>query len=307
MSESTKGVSSMGEIFQLGHAAVAELFLDPVEITEKVDGSFISWTINKEGEILMRSKGQQLFDDAPSSKMFKAGMDAIRQRKDFLTPGWIYRGEYLSKPKHNSLAYERTPQGNIVLFDIEMAPGNHAGPLMRTSEAQRMGLTAVPVIYEGIADAQFAMSLLDRFSVLGGQKIEGVVVKSYSRFIHGKMMMAKYVSAEFKEKHATEWKQSNPGKKDVIENLIEIYKHPNRWRKAVQHLRDEGLLDGSPKDIGPLLKEVSSDVLKEEEAAIKEALWKYAWPQISRGVGRGLPEWYKDQLALGEVNIESLD
>lgn len=82
----------------------------------------------------------------------------------------------------------------------------------------------------------------------------------------------------------------------MIETIIDIYKHENRWKKAIQHLRDEGVLQGAPQDIGPLMKEISQDVLKEEEQAIKEMLWKYAWPQISRGVTRGFPEWYKELL-----------
>ena len=35
-----------------------------------------------------------------------------------LTPGWTYRGEYLSKPKHNSLVYSRIPEKHVILFDI---------------------------------------------------------------------------------------------------------------------------------------------------------------------------------------------
>lgn len=303
---SDKGVSSMGEIFQLGHAAVGDLFEESIEITEKVDGSFFSFGII-DGELRMRSKGQQLFYDAPSAKMFQAGMASVEGIASLLVPGWVYRGEYLAKPKHNTLAYGRAPKGFIALFDIERAPGYHLLAPERLEEANRIGLEMAPVLFDGNAPYNestltLIQSFLERESFLGGQKIEGVVIKNFHRFIHGKPMMAKLVSAAFKEKHSTEWKNSNPGKKDVIETIIDIYKHENRWRKAIQHLRDDGSLESSPRDIGPLMKEISLDVLKEEEDSIKEALWKYAWPQISRGVTRGFPEWYKNYLLEESLN-----
>ncbi len=45
------------------------------------------------------------------------------------------------------------------------------------------------------------------------------------------------------------------------------------------------------------MREIPTDVLKECEDEIKEKLFKHFWPKISRGVTRGIPEWYKDQLA----------
>jgi hypothetical protein len=44
------------------------------------------------------------------------------------------------------------------------------------------------------------------------------------------------------------------------------------------------------------MKEVSSDVLKECKDEILEQLFAYAWPKISKGITRGLPEWYKSQI-----------
>lgn len=292
-----KGIRSMGEILHIAHASIREMFEDVVEVTEKVDGSFFSFCMLPSGELVMRSKGQQLFEGAPSSKMFNQAMEVVKLRADSLTPGWIYRGEYLMKPKHNSLAYDRVPLNNVAIFDIEIDMGTHLNAVDRNLEAHRLGFSFVPVLYQGyLSDPAAVQQFLGAESFLGGQNIEGVVVKSATHFLHGHMMMGKLVDEKFKEKHSTEWKNANPGKKDVIESIIDIYKHENRWKKAIQHLRDEGLLDGSPKDIGPLMKEISADVLKEEEAAIKESLWKYAWPQISRGVTRGFPDWYKQQL-----------
>ena len=89
----------------------------------------------------------------------------------------------------------------------------------------------------------------------------------------------------------------NPTGKDIIQELIASYRTPARWAKAVQHLRENGTLETSPRDIPALMKEVNLDVLKECEEEIRDALFKYAWPKVSRGLTSGLPQWWKDELA----------
>lgn len=288
-------IRGMGEIYSITHKAIEEIFDSPVECTEKVDGSFFSFAMIN-GELEMRSKGQKLHKEAPSSGMFLLGMQEVEKRDHMLHPGWIYRGEYLSRPKHNSLAYDRVPLGHVALFDIELSEGEHAASTLRGLEAIRLGFSSVPVLYEGMADLELVKKLLDTPSFLGGKKVEGVVVKNFKIWLHGHPLMGKLVSEEFKEVHQREWKTSNPGGKDIIETLIDRYRTDARWRKAIQHLRDEGRLTNSPQDIGPLLKEIGCDIIKEEESTIKEALWTWAWPRIQRGTCRGFPEWYKEFL-----------
>ena len=141
------------------------------------------------------------------------------------------------------------------------------------------------------------MELLDRTSVLGGQKIEGVVIKNYLRFgMDKKILIGKYVSEAFKEVHQASWKASNPGKSDVMDQLITTLRTPARWAKAVQHLRDAGKLEDSPKDIGLLIKETQDDIEKECLDLIRDKLVEWALPKIKRGCVGGLPEWYKEEL-----------
>lgn len=296
-------IPSYAEIMQAGHKGVSSMWGEPIEIQEKVDGSQISFMLDKEtGELCMRSKGQQLFEDAPSSGMFKEGIEAIKERADLLVPGHIWRGEYLRTPKHNSLAYDRIPQGHIVIFDIELSLGEFATSVQREEMASFLGLEVVPTLFQGTwgMDLPDLKKFLETPSFLGGQLVEGIVAKCYTQFYNGKPMMAKLVSEAFKEVHDKEWKKSNPTKKDVVETLIDQYRTEARWRKAVQHMRERGEITDSPRDIGPLLKEVSADILKEEEEAIKDALFKLTWPQISRGVCRGFPDWYKNELLEGD-------
>lgn len=288
---------SYPSIYALGHRVLEPLFTESVRIQEKIDGSQFSFGVF-EGELRCRSKGAQLIVDAPEP-LFARAVDSARAVASRLVDGWTYRGEYLSKPKHNTLNYNRVPSGHIILFDISDAQEGYLTHDAVGAEAARLGLEAVPQFFEGVwtEGADGLLALLEHESVLGGVKIEGVVVKSNT--LYGpdkKRLMGKFVSEAFKEVHNKEWKTTNPGSKDIIEQLVDRYRTEARWQKAVQHLREQGRIEGSPRDIGALMKEVSPDVLRESEDDIKDALMKWAWPQISRGVTRGLPEWYKEQL-----------
>ena len=285
---------SYPKIFALGHRMVAELLLDPVLVEEKIDGSQFSFG-RFDGGLKCRSKGAQLNVDVPE-RMFERAVEVARSLD--LHDGWTYRAEYLQKPKHNSLVYDRTPQNNIILFDINTGEEEYLSYEDKRGEANRIGLETVPLLYSGLVfSPQDILSFLDRVSVLGGQKVEGVVIKNYSRFgPDKKALMGKYVSEAFKEVHGKEWRENNPTSGDIIQRLILSLRTPARWAKAVQHLRERGEITDSPKDIGPLIKEVQRDIQEECADEIRDALYVHAVGHIRRGVTGGLPEWYKEEL-----------
>lgn len=287
---------SYGSIYNLGHRATAELFDGPVLVEEKVDGSQFSFGIFG-GELKCRSKGQQLVVDAPE-KMFAAAVASVQGRAHFLRDGWTYRAEYLQSKKHNTLCYERHPTGHLIIFDIATGEECYLDHYEKWAEAERIGLECVPVMHYGkVASADEVRVFLDRESILGGCKVEGVVIKNYAKFSPDKKtLMGKYVSEAFKEAHGTEWKKSNPRSGDIVQDLTVMFRTDARWQKAIQHLREDGRLEGSPRDIGNLIKEVQSDVQKECAEEIASRLVAFAMPQIMRGVTTGLPEWYKQQL-----------
>lgn len=88
----------------------------------------------------------------------------------------------------------------------------------------------------------------------------------------------------------------NPTSKDILERLSEKYRTPARWAKAVQRLKEQGKIQDQPQDIGLILKEVWPDIESECKEEIMEFLWNWASSHIRRGVTRGMPEWYKEQL-----------
>lgn len=290
-------INSYPTVYALGHKAIIDIFTGPVVVEEKIDGSQFSFGL-VDGVLECRSKGKQLVLDAPE-KMFTRAVASVRERLGLLNPGWIYRGEYLQTGKHNTLSYARVPAGHIIGFDIVTGPEIYLTPDEKRAEFARIGLECVPHLYSGIVDSMDMFNgFLQRESVLGGCKVEGVVVKNYSLFtVDKKVAMGKYVTEAFKEMHTSDWKDRNPESGDVVRKLIGEYRTEARWNKAVQHLRENGTLDGSPKDIGPLLREVSTDVYRECADEIKQKLFDWAWPKIQRGITTGLPEWWKQELA----------
>lgn len=294
-------IHSYASIYALGHRAVKPLLDSPVIVQEKIDGSQISFGMFQdiEGEWFpaARSKGAPLQILAPD-KMFAKGVDTVLQLADSLIPNWTYRGEYLAKPKHNALAYDRVPDRHIILFDVDMGDQDYLRPDQLAAEGRRIGLETVPTLYDGIVnDAGMFRSLLSTTSILGGQKVEGVVVKNYA--LYGpdkKVLMGKFVSEAFKEVHAHEWTKDNPKSGDILERLASKYTTAARWEKALQHLRESGQIEDSPRDIGLLIREVWPDIEKECADAIKDDLYEWAAGSLRRMSTRGLPEWYKQRL-----------
>ena len=288
-------IPSYSKVFAIGHKQILDLFDGSVLVEEKIDGSQFSMC-RKDGELFCRSKGKDLVIDAPE-QMFVKAVEVAKSLD--LVDDWTYRCEYLSKPKHNTLAYDRIPKQHLILFDIDMGLENYCHWNHKAMEAERLGLDVAPMLFMGdVTDLDMFLMFLERESVLGGTKIEGVVVKNYKKFTpDGKAMMGKYVSEKFKEKHRTQWKKTSPQQNDILQSLIESFTTEARWEKAIQHLAEQGKLEGSPRDIGPLIKEIPEDIRAECEDEIKDVLFKWSWPHIRRGVTKGAAEWYKERLA----------
>lgn len=187
-----------------------------------------------------------------------------------------------------------------MIFDINDGHESYLSYEDKAKEADRLGLECVRLLFTGMVEsAEQLRSFLDLESALGGQKIEGVVVKPRDYGLFGedkKVLMGKFVSEAFKEIHGAEWKKENPTAGDIMEQIALELRTPARWNKALQHLRESGMIEGSPRDIGPLMKEVPLDIEKECAEEIKDRLYRYAWPHIRRKVTQGLPEWYKGEL-----------
>lgn len=286
---------SYPKIYNLGHPWISTLFQEEVTVEEKVDGSQFSFGVIA-GELVCRSKGVQL-DLDNVDKLFAPAVHTARTIQPLLRNGWVYRGEALAKPKHNTLAYDRVPQGNIALYDVMRAHEAYVSRAELEGEAFVLGLEVVPLVFQGMFSGD-PEQLIDRVSFLGGAKIEGIVFKSRTQFGRdGKPMLGKYVRPDFRELNDKNWKLTNPGPTDIRQALAAKYCTKARWHKAVQHLAERGELQNAPQDIGNLMKEVHADLDGECKQEIMEDLWNWASKEFKRAACKGLPEWYKLELA----------
>jgi len=299
-------IPAFPKIFAIGERYIQDIFKGPVEITEKVDGS--QFVFGKVGGVTYcRSKGKMIEFDAPE-KMFIQAVEFVLSMVDILSDDTIYFSEYLGKPKHNVLCYDRVPKNNLALFGIANTDMSFVSKHEDLKElAEWLGIDVVPLLFSGvISKPDDIFVLIEREGFLGGPNVEGVVVKNYGQeyWIGGKLMplmCGKYVSEKFKEKHQKDWKKENTGK-GKWQVFCEGYRAEARWQKAVQHLRDNGDIEGSPRDIGKLIKEIQRDIIEEENENIRDFLWKQFGGDILRKSIAGFPEWYKEQLVNESFN-----
>ena len=239
-------------------------------------------------------------------KMFQGAVDHVLSVQDKMEPEAVYFAEYLGKPKHNVLAYNTTPKHGLALFGMMKGDGTWITQHQFLDWfARDLSIDVVPLLSHGkIENVEQVFALIDQESYLGGPKVEGVVVKNYKPyFIADRLipvMAAKYVSEKFKEKHEKNWRAENTGK-GKWEVYVQQFKSEARWQKAIQRLKETGEWEGNPRDIGKLIKDIQRDITEEEKHNIQEVLWREFGQSVLRVSIAGFPEWYKEQLAKGDL------
>jgi hypothetical protein len=305
------------KVYTLGDPKVRDLFaIGEVVLEEKVDGSQFRFGVNANGELWAGSHRVDFTLAKQPDKMFQKAVDYVESIKDRLQPGWAYFGEFLATPRHNTIAYERTPKNGIMLFDVYTNPeltdnvtNAWLSPTGVQQVAEELDVDG-PRIFAELSSApesfQALVPYLERKSYLGSAVIEGIVLKNYSMATtdpyHGHCpMMAKYVRQSFAEENRENWRQQ----RDIGAQLIARFKTVARWEKAVLHLRDDGKLEGSMRDMKNLVQEIQRDIDEEAKDAIVEMLWNHFEGPVKRGVLGGFAEWYKDRLATGQFSQET--
>lgn len=294
-----------GKTFALGHRATKGLLDKPVVVEEKVDGSQISWgLLGNPPRLSARSKRLALDLDEPPNLFAPSVASIGRMAEDgLLSPGVVYRGEAVSRPRHNTLAYDRVPEGHIALFDVDAGTQDYLDYEQKAQVATRLGIEAVPLLFEGMLSSAARLErLLELDSFLGGPRIEGVVIKRAHQVPlfgeDGLPIRAKFVSEKFKEAHALnpDWKRLK--QTEFLKVLAESVSGPARWEKVVTGLVAEGLIEGgTPVEIGRIIRHIREDVREECLGDLKDRLWKHFEKRFDAHVTRGFPEWYKKRLA----------
>lgn len=272
------------------------LLMSPPEGTfyqEKYDGSQFAFTLGDEGLVHCRSKSRDL--DPNAAGPFQVGVDStLRAHYAFgLAPGAVYFGEFFKGKRQNQISYGRVPKGHIVLFDVRRSDGTWLSPEELEALAGALGFE--PCRWTTSKDVAEAW----RESSLGGP-VEGYVIKNHANPVQGRYgrLMVKRVQDAFREQRGEKVKSpKGVGKHDeFFYALARKYSNQPRWAKAVQHLRDNGDLDRSMRDVGPLMKEIARDILADHEEDIKQTLFDYAWKVMAKGLFNGFADWYKTDL-----------
>lgn len=299
---------------------LARLHEDDVVIQEKIDGSQISWYVDANGVLHVQSKGKAISNESCADGFRKSFDHLTRLHNSGLIPsGIIFRGEALKAKKHNIATYEREPKGNIVIYDYahfnlvedDKVEGGYraqftypeANKLQEELEAyaEKFQIDFAPVYAILPRLTVFTEEMFNKHyeneSVLGGP-IEGVVLKNYNQVCNeGKTLMGKWVADKFKEVAGK--KSGTPKGAPSVSPIFDLavnYRTEARWRKAIQHLGDEGKLSNSVKDIGPLVEEIKRDIEDEELDRIKDALYALHRKDFHRVWLDGFPQFYKKVL-----------
>lgn len=293
-------IPSYGKIWAFGNPLTAYLVGSEVVVEEKIDGSQLS-CMNSGGVLHVRSKGAEIHLGAVPELFQNSVATLVRLHESgMLTDGFVYRMEAMKGPKHNVLTYGRAPKGNVVLLDVDMGGQTFASPSRRQEEADRLGVECVRTIFSGVIERS---SQLDKFlgseSQLGQVTAEGIVVKPVvaQYYSDGKRIAAKIVTEAFKETHRKNWIPDRPDRANLMDRIVECVSTPVRWEKAVMRLAERSELSNEPKDIGPLMREIVSDVEVECVDEIKQMLWEAYRKEVLRMSAKDVPQWYKTRLA----------
>lgn len=286
------------KVLTLGSYQTERALIGPVAIQEKVDGSQFRFWVSPDGEIQYGSHHRQIHV-GENYGMFKEAVEYLESIKDKITkfacPAYFFC-EYLAKPKQNCIKYARVPKNHLILFDAYI--NNKWMPYFDGLEdlAYHFDIERIPQFDFGETTVDKLREYFDRESFLGGEKIEGVVVKNYKEdiMIGGQLRptFVKMVRPEFKEQHSKEHK----GHKKTLEEWMGEFKTEARWQKAVQALQEEGKIEVSPRDIGPLFVQIHKDISEEEKDNISHYLYRHFIGEIMRRSTAGLADWYKEQL-----------
>jgi hypothetical protein len=292
-----KQVPGYAKVFTLGSTGTERALMGTVVVQEKVDGSMMCFGVNEDGLLVMRSHHQHLDPDT-CPKQFKAAMDHVLSLDlSWVRPDTYFYCEMLDTRKHNTICYARIPKNHLVLFDMISSSGWY-GREDLAIVAERLNIDLVPELYCGEVNVEMLRTMLSTPSYLGSSTVEGVVVKNYHENIAlgGRLqpLFVKLVNEAFKETNKVDFKSRTT--RGTIDEYVASFQSEARWMKAVQHLRDQGLLIGAPQDIGPLIREIDRDILEEESENIKEELFKLVRGEILRKAKVGFPIWYKDRL-----------
>ena len=300
------------KIHNLGTPPVIDLLesQEILEVTEKLDGSQFGFG-KQNGEFFMRSRNMNLVEMPSNMFNLIAAYAAERLKPAVMSMknDCVFYGEFIRGLKSNILKYERIPKNNLTLFGyFELVGGKIIAHTHKTlaEYAEVFDVEVVPLLWTGtgLTPEKVLELVKESTSCLGGM-VEGVVIKRYAEWYWAAadhtypLQAAKYVQEAFKEKANADTSHRKP--KDSWEDFCKGFRTEARWRKAVQRMVEDSSITYTAKDIGSLVKLVQEDVKSEDWEFIEKEMWRLFGDECIKKAMLGMPQWYKEQLALGTL------
>jgi len=292
------------KVLTLGDPYIIDLLNGRIVVEEKVDGAqFRFGRIN--GKLMCGSHRIDFDELHAVDAMFQPAWTYVLSISDRLPDNVMFYTEFLGRVRQNRLIYEVVPKNGLMLFDAYWFAESRWATLDELLRfANAIDIDPPRVLYDDDGkgfDKALADDLLRSVSCLGNTLIEGLVIKNYGqpggdRYHHGpSFACGKFVQPKRAEKNQTVRNAADAN--DVVARIVERFKTEARWAKAVQHVKEDGRLEGSMRDVKALLAEVENDVLEENSDEIIDMLWDRFGHAIIKGIRDGLPEWYKKRLS----------
>lgn len=286
-----------------------EIFLGSIEVTEKLDGSQFRIGLFKQ-ELIYGSRKKEM----PTDPMFDIAIEQAYRIYDIWKeeklPEMILYAEYLKKPKHNTLQYERVPKNHLYLFEVLFVKDGEivgVGSLQQIQEfAKIFDIDPPNVLYVGKAlTKEKLQEYVDRESYLGGTKQEGIVIRSREYTYPSPPnppifnlfpLRAKLVREDFMELNTKVHAADHAKNKTIMDKMLERYFTEARVRKAVLRLREAGKLTGTLRDIPLVINEFLDDLFEEELDDIKDFLWSFYEKRFKRKIANRVAVMYRTKI-----------
>lgn len=249
-----------------------------ISITEKIDGANSSFIYDETSPIGIAcySRNTVLSKGNTLSGFYVWVEDNIAPIKEILVKKYRYYGEWLVQHK---VKYKEEMYKNFYLFSIwDEDKEEYVSEDIVRSEADRLRLKTVPLIYEGkFISLDHIMSFVGKSEMtLEPNKGEGVVVKNTNyKDRYGKQLFVKFISQEFSEVAKQKVHNVNT---ELINSLqkVDMVVTKNRIEKMLLKLVDENVIksDYTLEDMGSVLKVMNTsifdDIMKEEADELED-------------------------------------
>lgn len=265
-----------------------------VLVQEKLDGSNVA-IVRENGQTQIQSRNQIVTrDDCGNFGRLVAWVDSIEDLLDGLGQNYVLYGEFLNT---NKLRYE--PFNPFVLFDIFIIDvfgeeGKNYAPISMDIVAYEkllhyisgvLGTVAAPTLHVGLYEDFGFQNLSSQYD--SSVRAEGVVFKAFDVPIWYEdretgERIDKVLPFLYTKRVQETHKEVKPVKvtNDPLSAIAEAFAPPARIEKVIANVRDSG--KNPTENVGLVIAALNRDILKEEEDAIKDELFKAYWKALSK-------------------------